>query len=193
MPLVRWQFRGDIPKTGPLEKATDSHHRQWAPFFLRFSARHPAPGAGSSVDAAFAPPDERIGFRRITLCFTLLPRGPQRHTEFRCLLIRGSYAPLQSASDYSGLCLLTCQRLEYTDILFRPIPPLHRLVCHLYSPKRAGSTERGGSHPPAPSCTGIKAPKEATSDISRLSKKKPDRGTSLRRKTTTNTPNTISG
>jgi hypothetical protein len=96
--LVRWQFRGDIPKTGPLEKVPTAITASG-----RLSSCGSAPGTppqapgvpgGACVDAAFAPPDERIGFRRITLCSTLLPRGPQRHTEFRCLLIRGSYAPL---------------------------------------------------------------------------------------------------
>ena len=79
-------------------------------------------------------PFVRLGGPRDGLCSPLLPRCSQRHAEFRCLLIRGSYAPLQSASDYRGLGLLSCQRLERTDVLFRPIPPLHCLLSHLCSP-----------------------------------------------------------
>jgi hypothetical protein len=76
------------------------------------------------------------------LCSPLLPRRSQRHTQFRCLLICSSYAPLQSASDHRGLCLLSCEGFECTDVLFCPIPPLHRLLCHLCSPfKPAGSTD----------------------------------------------------
>ena len=76
------------------------------------------------------------------LCSPLLPGRSQRHTQFRCLLICSSYAPLQSASDHRGLCLLSCEGFECTDVLFCPIPPLHRLLCHLCSPfKPAGSTD----------------------------------------------------
>ena len=70
------------------------------------------------------------------LCFSLLGRRSQRHTEFRCLLICSSHAPLQSASDYRGLCLLSCEGFECTDVLFCPIPPLHRLLCHLFAPSK---------------------------------------------------------
>jgi hypothetical protein len=78
------------------------------------------------------------------LCSPLLPRCSQRHTEFRCLLISGSYAPLQSASNYRCFCLLSCEGFECTDVLFRPIPPLHRLLCHLCSPSK--STAQSAPH-----------------------------------------------
>jgi hypothetical protein len=64
----------------------------------------------------------------------LLPRCPQRYSEFRCVRIKRSHAPLQSARDYRGLCLLAREGLECTNVLFRPIPPLHRFLCHLCSP-----------------------------------------------------------
>src|SRR5260370_994521 len=51
-----------------------------------------------------------------------------------CLSIQRSHASLQSARDYRGLCLLAREGLECTNILFRPIPPLHRFLCHLCSP-----------------------------------------------------------
>src|SRR5260370_32450275 len=51
-----------------------------------------------------------------------------------CLSIQLSHASLQSARDYRGLCLLAREGLECTNVLFRPIPPLHRFLCHLCSP-----------------------------------------------------------
>jgi DNA polymerase I-like protein with 3'-5' exonuclease and polymerase domains len=55
------------------------------------------------------------------------------------------------------------------------------------------SPGQSGGHrmPPAPARTFWQARNETTSDISRLPKKKPGPGTSSRRRTTTNTPNTI--
>ena len=50
------------------------------------------------------------------------------------LSIQRSHASLQSARDYRGLCLLAREGLECTNVLFRPILPLHRFLCHLCSP-----------------------------------------------------------
>jgi hypothetical protein len=48
----------------------------------------------------FAPsPFVDLSGHRDGLCFPPFPRCSQRHAEFRCLLIRGSYASLQLASD----------------------------------------------------------------------------------------------
>jgi hypothetical protein len=93
-----------------------------------------APGKPSGTDVGGARPPNEQDHPRRGLCFSLLGRRSQRHTEFRCLLICSSHAPLQSASDYRGLCLLSCEGFEYTDVLFCPIPPFHRLLCHPFAP-----------------------------------------------------------
>jgi hypothetical protein len=108
------------------------------------SPEAPTEPSGTGVGGTFSP-ETGSAFShhpRRGLCSPLLPRRSQRHTQFRCLLICSSYAPLQSASDHRGLCLLSCEGFECTDVLFCPIPPLHRLLCHLCSPfKPAGSTD----------------------------------------------------
>jgi hypothetical protein len=53
----------------------------------------------------------------------LLPTRPQRHTNSHCLLMQGSYAPLELARDHRRLRLLTRERLQHADMPI-PVAPL---------------------------------------------------------------------
>src|SRR5450631_390815 len=89
------------------------------------------------MSAPFAP---RVGRRRAKFIpgpsssFSLLARRPQGNAELGGLLIQRSDAALELARNRRGLGLLACECLESTDVLFGPLPPLHRLLCHPCSP-----------------------------------------------------------
>jgi hypothetical protein len=88
------------------------------PIALHAASLRRWPGQQSTSPGRRCPHAQRRDRRRRGLCSSLLRRRSQRHTEFRCLLIGSSHAPLQSASDYRGICLLSCEGFECTDVLF---------------------------------------------------------------------------
>jgi hypothetical protein len=98
------------------------------------------------------------------------------------------------ATHFHRLCfsfLASClQPFSFKDISPCRTAERHRAISNQ---ARHLSPGQSGGHriPPAPARTFWQARNETTSDISRLPKKKPGRGTPSRRRTTINMPNTI--
>ena len=59
-----------------------------------------------------------------------LPSRPQRHAEFRCLLICRAWGSFQHACDSSCFLLFASERLEGSNVLVCPRPALRGFLCH---------------------------------------------------------------
>jgi hypothetical protein len=107
-------------------------------------------------------------------------REPTRPSRLRRRIFTGSASRSSRA----------LQPFSFKDISSCRTAERHRAISNQ---ARHLSPGQSGGHriPPAPTRTFWQARKETMSDISRLPKKKPGRGTSSRRRTTINMPNTI--